>query len=144
LNKIINQIPIGLIYSRLILAFVIIFLSIVQLDYFKPIIVSIMIWAIVSDIFDGIIARKLNISTPRLRRLDSSVDQIFWICTLVGITIICPNFFIDNYIKIVIILALEVVSYLVSYLRFKKEVATHAILSKFWALTVLGTLIKLY
>lgn len=102
-----------------------------------------MFWAIISDIFDGIIARKLNISTPKLRRLDSSIDQIFWICALIGAFIICREFFIDNYFKLIIILGLEAITYLISFLKFRKEVATHAILSKFWALTVLAALVEI-
>jgi len=102
-----------------------------------------MIWAILSDIFDGIIARRLNISTQKLRRLDSSIDQIFWICTLLGIFLICKDFFKENYSKIIIILALEACTYLISYIKFKKEVATHAISSKFWTLTILAALIQI-
>jgi len=33
-------------------------------------------------------------------------------------------------------------AYLISFIKFKKEVATHAILSKFWTLTIVGTLIQ--
>ena len=102
-----------------------------------------MIWAIISDILDGIIARKLNISTQRLRRLDSSIDQLFWICTLIGAFIICKDFFKANYVKLFIIIFIEGLTYLISYLKFRKEVATHAILSKVWALTILATLIQI-
>lgn len=101
-----------------------------------------MVWATISDIFDGIIARKLNISTQKLRRLDSSVDQVFWICALAGTVFICEDFFLSNYKKILILLIFEAITYLVSFIRFKKEVATHAILSKLWTLTILAALIQ--
>lgn len=101
-----------------------------------------MVWAIISDIFDGIIARKLNISTQKLRRLDSSVDQIFWVCTLIGTFLLCRNFFIDNYKKLAVVIFLEALTYLISFLKFRKEVATHAILSKLWTLTILATLVE--
>ena len=142
MRNFLEKIPIGLIYSRLILGFVVLFLSIYKFDLSRYFIVSIMIWAIVSDIFDGIIARKLNVSSQKLRRLDSSIDQIFWICALIGTFILCKNFFIENEIKFFTILFLEGLTYLISFLKFKKEVATHAILSKFWALTVMATLIQ--
>ncbi|RFM35429.1 hypothetical protein [Chitinophaga silvisoli] len=32
---------------------------------------------------------------------------------------------------------------MISYLRFKKEVATHAIASKFWTLTILASVIQI-
>ncbi|MDP4208092.1 MAG: CDP-alcohol phosphatidyltransferase family protein [Bacteroidota bacterium] len=143
MKKHIEKIPIGLIYSRLILGFVILLLSYYQPGSFRCIIVSIIIWAIVSDIFDGIIARKLNISTQKLRRLDSSVDQVFWICTLIGAFLLCGDFFIENYVEIFALLFFEGLTYLVSFIKFKKEVATHAISSKLWTLTIMGTLIQI-
>ncbi len=130
-------------YSRFVLGFIIIYLSWHQPSSYRYIIVAIMIWAIISDIFDGIIVRRLNISTKRLRRLDSFIDQVFWICTLVGAFNMCRTFFESNYMKFFIILSLEGLTYFISFLRFRKEVATHAILSKFWTLTILGTLIQI-
>jgi CDP-diacylglycerol--glycerol-3-phosphate 3-phosphatidyltransferase len=142
LKKYLEKIPICLIYSRLVLGFVLLALSFFKSNTNNYLIVAIMIWAIVSDIFDGIIARELNVSTQRLRRLDSSVDQIFWILSLVGAFILCRDFFKVHLIKIAIILILEGLAYLISFIKFKKEVATHAILSKFWTLTIVSTLIQ--
>lgn len=107
------------------------------------IIVFLIILGILTDIFDGLIARSLNVSTQTLRRMDSSVDQVFWICTLIGAYLICGDFFNANYLKLLILLAVEGLTYVVSFIRFKKEVATHAILSKIWTLTIMGTLIQI-
>jgi hypothetical protein len=41
-----------------------------------------------------------------------------------------------------LLLGAEALTYMISYLRFRKEVATHAILSKVWTLTILATLIQ--
>ncbi|WP_243345533.1 CDP-alcohol phosphatidyltransferase family protein [Parabacteroides sp. FAFU027] len=142
LKALLHKIPLALIYSRLLLGPVVLFLSFYDSILIRELIVGIMIWAIVSDIFDGIIARSLNISNEKLRRLDSSIDQIFWIFAFVGAFIISPQFFRDNLWKLSLVIALEALTYAISYLRFKKEVATHAILSKFWALTIVATLIE--
>jgi len=142
-TKYLEKVPIALIYSRLILGFVLILISYFQPDYYQRIILAIIIWAILSDIFDGIIARRLNISTQRLRRLDSSIDQFFWICTLGGACYLCPDFFSRNSTKLYLILTVEGLTYLISFIRFRKEVATHAILSKFWTLTIMATLIQI-
>src|SRR5215469_1986808 len=37
---------------------------------------------VLSDIFDGIIARRLGVATSRLRRADSLADVIFWLAVL--------------------------------------------------------------
>lgn len=143
MKKYLNKIPICLIYSRLLLGFVVLALSLYPVPNGKFWIISIMIWAIVSDIFDGVIARSLNISTPKIRRLDSSVDQIFWICTLVGVFFICKDFFVANYIKLLLVSVLETLTYVVSFIKFRKEVATHAFLSKVWILSVFAVLIQI-
>ncbi len=38
-----------------------------------------MFIGLLTDIFDGIIARKVGVSSEKLRRLDSQVDLVFWL-----------------------------------------------------------------
>src|SRR4051795_10679120 len=35
-----------------------------------------------TDLFDGIVARRLGVATPGLRRLDSQTDLVFWLCVV--------------------------------------------------------------
>lgn len=74
-----SKIPIILIFSRLIIGFVIISLTLIKVEFYQTIAVVLLSLGLLTDIFDGIIARHLNISTQKLRRLDSTVDQIFFI-----------------------------------------------------------------
>lgn len=141
-GKRLNSIPSLLIYSRLIIGFVIIFLSVSHLPSIRSIIAALIVLCLITDIFDGIIARRLNISSQKLRRMDSSVDQVFWICCLIGAYFVCPDFFIANWLKLLILVFVEVLTYVVSFIRFKKEVATHAISSKIWTMTIMGALIQ--
>lgn len=140
--KYLNKIPIGLIYSRLFIGLVILFIAYFRTDWFRQITVFLIVTGLLTDIFDGIIARKLKVSTRKLRRMDSSVDQVFWICCLIASYLICPEFFKVHSIKLLIILIVEGLTYVISYLRFRKEVATHAILSKFWTLTIMAAIIQ--
>ncbi|MEO8855317.1 MAG: CDP-alcohol phosphatidyltransferase family protein, partial [Ginsengibacter sp.] len=96
-----------------------------------------------TDIFDGIIARKLNISSQKLRRLDSSIDQVFFISVAIATYIQCPDFFKTNALKLEVLLGLEGLTYLVSFLKFKKEIATHSIGAKIWTLFLFATLIQI-
>jgi len=138
-----KSIPLILMVTRLIFGFVILLLSFLKPDHFGFIIISLIVLGVLTDIFDGIIARRLNISTQKLRRLDSSIDQVFWICTLIGTSLLCPDFFKVNSIKMIALISAEVLIYIISYVKFKKEVATHAILSKIWTLTLMGVLIQI-
>jgi len=96
-----------------------------------------------TDIFDGIIARQLNISTQNLRRLDSTVDQVFFVCVVLATYIQCPVFFQENAFKVVILLTAEGLTYLISLLKFRKEIATHSIGAKIWTLLLFTTLIQI-
>lgn len=137
------HIPILLIYSRLVFSLIILLLSFIQPEHFRPIINTLLIIGLISDIFDGIIARKLNVSTVKLRRMDSFIDQVFWLSALAGAYVICGTFFEENVFLLAALLGAEALTYLISYLKFRKEVATHAILSKVWTLTILATLVQI-
>ena len=136
------KIPAVLIFSRLIIGFIIISLSLLKIENDQTIIVTLLSIGLLTDIFDGIIARYLNISTQKLRRLDSTVDQIFFISVGIAAYVLCPEFFGQNIYKIIILVAAEALIYLVSFLKFKKEVATHSIGAKIWTLLLFGTLVQ--
>ena len=138
-----TQIPIALIFSRLIIGLAIIMLSILRVHNYKAIAIALLTVGLLTDIFDGIIARQLNVSTQKLRRLDSSIDQVFFISVAVATYIQCPGFFETNALKLTILLGLEAVTYLVSFLKFKKEIATHSIGAKIWTLILFATLIQI-
>lgn len=142
-SSIMKNIPIALIYCRLIIGFLIIFISILQVNHYPTYAISLLSIGLLTDIFDGIIARKLNISSEKLRRLDSSIDQIFFISVAVATYIQCPDFFKNNFIKLAILTGAEVMIYLVSYLKFKKEIATHSIGAKIWTIILFATLIEI-
>jgi phosphatidylglycerophosphate synthase len=136
------KIPIALIYLRFILGFVIIACSYYHINNYGVVAILLLSIGLLSDIFDGIIARKLNISTQKLRRLDSTIDQIFFICVGVATYIQCPQFFKENGTKLIILLSSEAIIYIVCFIKFKKEIATHSIGAKFWTLILFAILIE--
>lgn len=138
-----TQIPIALILLRLIIGLLIILFSLIEVDNYKIIAIILLTVGVLTDIFDGVIARQLNISTQKLRRLDSSIDQIFFISVAVATYIQCPDFFKANSLKLVLLIALEGLTYLISFLKFKKEIATHSIGAKVWTLILFATLIQI-
>jgi phosphatidylglycerophosphate synthase len=138
-----NKIPITLIYTRLIIGLFILFLSIKHVGNYKFIAILLLSIGLLTDIFDGIIARQLGISSERLRRLDSNIDQIFFISFAIATYIQCPDFFKLNALLLTILLGFEGLTYAVSYLKFRKEIATHSIGAKIWSLFLFATLIQL-
>ena len=137
------RIPITLIYSRLLIGLAIVILSIVQIENYRIVAVVLLTIGLLTDIFDGIVARQLNISTEKLRRLDSSIDQVFFLCVAVATYIQCSEFFEANAIKLIVLLGVEGLTYLVCFIKFRKEVATHSIGAKVWTLILFATLIQI-
>jgi CDP-diacylglycerol--glycerol-3-phosphate 3-phosphatidyltransferase len=137
-----KHIPSGLIVFRMVAGAAILLLRIYHIPHYNIIAVSLLIAGLISDILDGIIARRLGISSERLRRLDSAADQLFFILAAIATYIQCTSFFHDNKFQLIILGIAEAAIYAVSWLKFKKEVATHAIASKAWVLTIVAVLIQ--
>jgi phosphatidylglycerophosphate synthase len=136
------KIPITLIYLRFFLGFIIIAFSYYHINNYATIAIVLLSIGLLSDVFDGIIARKLNISSEKLRRLDSTIDQIFFICVGIATYIQCPQFFKANATKLIVLLSSEALIYIVCFVKFKKEIATHSIGAKLWTLILFSTLIE--
>ncbi|GGD14943.1 CDP-alcohol phosphatidyltransferase family protein [Hyunsoonleella pacifica] len=131
------NIPISLILFRFMLAPIILVLAYFVGESSKIIIVTLMYLGLISDILDGIMARKQNISSAKLRRMDSQTDMIFWLSIGFATWILYPKLISDNSVVIWTILGMEIACYLISLIKFKKETCTHAFLSKLWGITLL-------
>lgn len=137
-----SLVPYLLIYTRLLTGFVILLLSIYAVPHYSAIAVTLLVVGLLTDIFDGIIARRLKVSTEKLRRLDSTVDQVFFVAVAISTWVQCPSFFKENMSWLIILIATEAFTYLLCFLKFKKEIATHTIGAKIWTLLLCATLIQ--
>lgn len=131
------NIPISLILFRFVLAPVILGLVYVYGESAKPIVLVLMYLGLISDILDGIIARKQNLSSAKMRRLDSQTDMIFWLSIGIATWMLYPQLIRENAVPIWTILAMEAACYAISLIEFKRETCTHAFLSKLWGITLL-------
>jgi len=131
------NIPILLILFRFLLAPIIFSLAYFKGETATTTIVVLMYLGLISDIFDGIIARKQQLSTAKLRRMDSQTDMLFWLSIGFSTWILYPDLIHKNLFQVRMILSLEILCYVFSILKFKKESASHALLSKLWGLTLL-------
>jgi phosphatidylglycerophosphate synthase len=131
------KIPIMLILFRLALAPIILGLVYYRGEESRSIVIVLMYLGLLSDIFDGIIARNLNVSTEKLRRFDSQTDMLFWLSLGISTWMLYPDLIRDNKVAIFTILGMEAMCYIISILKFKKETCTHAYLSKLWGISLL-------
>jgi phosphatidylglycerophosphate synthase len=103
----------------------------------------ILVTGTLSDIYDGILARRYGVATPALRRYDSMTDVIYYLFILAAAFLLCKTVIIQNWLLIALILLSEAGGILVCYVRFGKYPATHSYLAKFYGLCLLAALIAL-
>jgi phosphatidylglycerophosphate synthase len=91
-----------------------------------------LILAFLSDVFDGILARRLNVATPGLRRLDSIADSVFYVAALLAAWHLHPSALREYLPALVVLAAIEVARYGFDLLKFRREAAYHLWSSKLW------------
>lgn len=96
-----------------------------------------------SDIFDGILARRFGVSTPALRRYDSITDVIYYLFILGALWRLCHDVVQHNLWAVILILASETAVILICAVKFGKYPATHSWLAKLYGLCLLAALIAL-
>lgn len=131
-----KKVPYLLILFRLILGPIMIYLAYNPVNHIRSILMILIILGFMSDIFDGIIARKTGVSSEKLRRMDSQTDLIFWLCIGWCAWLLNPEIIISNKYPIILIFVMEALTYVFSIAKFGKETCTHALLSKLWGVTL--------
>lgn len=132
-----KNIPVLLIAFRLLLGPVLIILTYNFGSEIRKELVVLIFLGLLSDIFDGIIARREGVSSEKLRRMDSQTDLVFWLCVAWCSWLLNPEIIKDNAVAIVVIFIMEGLTYVFSFMKFGKETCTHAFLSKLWEITLL-------
>ncbi|PAX53446.1 CDP-alcohol phosphatidyltransferase family protein [Brunnivagina elsteri] len=100
--------------------------------------------AVLSDIFDGIIARRLKVSTPQLRQADSWADICLYLCVAISTWLVYPQVIIDFQVPLLSAIAIQLTLFAISLIKFKKFPSFHTYTAKSWGLTLLAATIGLF
>lgn len=87
-----------------------------------------------TDMIDGFLARKLQISSSRGAQIDSLGDQLTLVLGLTGLVVFETDFIRENYLLIMIPLGLYFLQMILAFIRYKKSTAFHTYLAKMSAL----------
>jgi phosphatidylglycerophosphate synthase len=98
---------------------------------------------LVSDILDGVLARWLGVSSPRLRRYDSAADVGCCLAVLSATWTVHPEIVTAYAPGIGVLLVLEIACQLVSLVRSGRPPATHAYCAKAWDLCLFDTIVAI-
>ena len=88
--------------------------------------VALLVAGFLSDVFDGVVARRGGVATASLRRLDSSVDTVFYLCVAYAAWRIAPDALRANRWGVAVVLGTMALNYVVEWLRFRREASYHA------------------
>lgn len=99
-------------------------------------IVALLAAAMLSDVFDGVIARRLEIATERLRVADSCADAWFFLCIGVSCWIAVPHIIRAFALPLLIELALQAGAYVYDLVRYGRIAVFHAYSAKIWGLSL--------
>ena len=112
-------------------------------DVSRLVYLPILIVGTLSDILDGILARKFGVATAALRRYDSIADVIYYLFILATTWRLCQPVCLQNWPAIALILLSHLLVILVCLIRFGKYPAAHSYLAKFYGLCLLACFIAL-
>jgi CDP-diacylglycerol--glycerol-3-phosphate 3-phosphatidyltransferase len=91
----------------------------------------------VSDIFDGVLARRFGTATSRLRISDTAVDTVFYIMVLAAVVELDWIAIRDRIVLIVAVIALETVRHVFDLAKFRRIASYHTYSAKIWGLLLM-------
>jgi CDP-diacylglycerol--glycerol-3-phosphate 3-phosphatidyltransferase len=138
-----RAIPYLLIALRVAAGLLILALALVAGPRARWICAGLLAVGVLSDIFDGVIARRLGSVTDRLRTFDSRADVVFWLCATASVLILHPGLVATLWPPVVVLAAMELTAHAVSFARFRREASPHHLLSKLFGLALWALLTQL-
>ncbi|MEJ6480954.1 CDP-alcohol phosphatidyltransferase family protein [Nostoc punctiforme UO1] len=100
--------------------------------------------AFLSDIFDGIIARRLNVSTAQLRQADSWADVCLFSCIFVSAWIVHQDILVTYSVPLLMIVFAQLLWWVVNLVKYGKPASYHTYSAKFWGITLFIAIIALF
>lgn len=97
--------------------------------------------ALVSDIFDGVLARRWKCDTAAVRLFDSMADTVFYLCVAVAVWIGQPQVLRANAGLLGAVLGLEAMRFSFDFAKFGKPASYHSYLAKAWGLVMAAAVV---
>jgi CDP-diacylglycerol--glycerol-3-phosphate 3-phosphatidyltransferase len=98
----------------------------------------------VSDVFDGVVARRFGVATAGLRRLDSAVDTLFYLAAAFCLWRLHPAAVLSHRWLIAIVIGTLIVNHAFEFWKFGREASYHAWLAKTWGAALFAALMLLF
>jgi CDP-diacylglycerol--glycerol-3-phosphate 3-phosphatidyltransferase len=105
---------------------------------------GIVVTALLSDIFDGVLARRCGCDSAAVRLFDSMSDMVFYLCVGTAIWIGHPQVWRANGGLLAALLGLEAARMAVEIARYGKPASYHSYLAKAWGLVMAAAVVGVF
>jgi phosphatidylglycerophosphate synthase len=95
---------------------------------------ALIVAALLSDIFDGILARLWHCDTPAVRLFDTVADTVFYLCVAVALWLRAPRLCHQQLPLFGTLMAFEGSLFIFAIAKFGKPASYHSYLAKTWGL----------
>ncbi len=100
--------------------------------------------ALLSDIFDGVLARRWGSDTAGLRLFDSMVDTWFYLCVGGALAVAQPGFWRSNAVLLLGVVGLETCRFALDFAKFGRPASYHSYSAKAWGLMLASAVITTF
>lgn len=100
--------------------------------------------AFVSDIFDGVIARRLKVSTAKLRQADSWADVCLYSIIAISAWLVHREAIIAFRTPLLIVVFAQLLWWVVNLVKYGKPASYHTYSAKIWGITLFIATIALF
>ncbi|MBD2497876.1 CDP-alcohol phosphatidyltransferase family protein [Nostoc sp. FACHB-280] len=100
--------------------------------------------AFLSDIFDGIIARRLGVSNAKLRQADSWADTCLFSCIFLSAWLGYRDILIAYRLPLLMVIFAQLVWWIVNLIKYGKPASYHTYSAKFWGITLFIAIVALF
>jgi CDP-diacylglycerol--glycerol-3-phosphate 3-phosphatidyltransferase len=97
---------------------------------------TLVLTALLSDIFDGVLARRWKTDTAALRLSDTLADTAFYLCVAAAIGFGMPAMRHEYRSGVLLVLGCEAVHFAVDFAKFGRPASYHSYLAKTWGLVL--------
>jgi len=102
---------------------------------------SMIVAALLSDIFDGVLARRWKCDTAAVRLFDSMADTVFYLGVGVALWLRDPQMWRSRWPLLAALLVAEALNFGVAIAKFGKPASYHSYLAKLWGLVLAGAVV---
>ena len=137
-----NHLPLALVGLRVVMALVLLWDA--RDRQTGAMFLTAFVIAFLSDIFDGVLARRWGVSNALLRQADSWADVCLYSCVLVCLWRVYPDVAIAFRLPFIAVGLAQLLWLLVGLIKFGRPASYHTYSAKLWGITLCVAVVALF